>query len=70
MTLPDITWIIRFTHTSGETEEVEHTAESAAREHFACFGIEDADLYERVTLVEYDWRTRSQRLLATLELPA
>ena len=70
MTLPERTWIIRFTHRGGETEEVEHTAESAAREHFACFGIGDADVYRRVELVEYDWHSHTERLLAALELPA
>ena len=71
MTFPATTYILRFWHTDGsEIEEVEHTTEPAAREHFALFGIEDADVYRRVELIEFDWHSRIERILAALELPA
>lgn len=70
MTLQDTTWIIRYTHTDGEIEEVEHISKAAAEEHFDYCGIEDTDIYQRIELIEYDWRSHSARLLTALNLPA
>ena len=33
------------------------------------FGKEDGDLYSRIDLIEYDWKTREEHHLATLNLP-
>ncbi len=69
--LPEKTYILRFTLSgSSEIEELEHTNESDAREHFALFGIEDADTYSRIELVERDWAADEDTLLEALELDA
>ena len=38
--------------------------------HLALFGIEDADIYQRIDLFEQDWLTRKSRRLDTVLFPA
>ncbi len=65
------TYLLRFTHSdSPEIEEFEHSTEAGAREHFELFGPDDADIYSRIDLLEFDWQTRTERRLDSLHLPA
>ena len=68
-TLPQYTYQLIFTHRNGEQEVFEHTSEDLARWHFTCFGIEDADVYRSITLLEIDWNTGHTHILNTLEFP-
>lgn len=68
--LPRYTYNIVFLHRDGEQELVEHSTKAAAHEHFALFGIEDADIYRRIDLFEHDWLDRKSRRLDTIEFPA
>ena len=64
--IPGRTYTLRFTHCdSSEIEEFLHTRESDAREHFALFTEEDADIYRRIDLIQYDWDTGTETLLAS-----
>ncbi len=68
--LPQYTYQLIFVHRNGEQEAIEHTAEAIAREHFACFGTGDADVYRSITLLEINWNTGHTHVLNTLEFPA
>ena len=64
--IPGRTYTLRFTHCdSSEIEEFLHTRESDAREHFALFTEEDADIYSRIDLIQYDWDTGTETLLSS-----
>ena len=68
--MPDKTYILRFTHSdSSEIEEVEHTREADAREHLTLFGIEDADIYSRIELIEHEWNTHNEKVLDSKVFP-
>ena len=70
ITLPRYTYNLLFLRTDGDQELVEHVTEKDAREHLALFGIEDADIYQRIDLFEQDWLTRKSRRLDTVLFPA
>ena len=70
ITLPRYTYNLLFLRIDGDQEFVEHTTEKEAREHLALFGIEDADIYQRIDLFEQDWLTRKSRCLDTVLFPA
>ena len=52
ITLPRYTYNLLFLRTDGDQELVEHATEKESREHLALFGIEDADIYQRIDLFE------------------
>ena len=66
ITLPRYTYNLLFLRTDGYQELVEHATEKEAHEHLALFGIEDADIYQRIDLFEQDWLTRKSRRLDTV----
>ena len=70
MSLPRFTYNLLFHLRDGEQELFEHTTLKEARQHFALFGKEDADLYESISLYETDWVEKRDRLLDTKYLSA
>ena len=68
--LPRYTYNLLFLRTDGEQELFEHVSEKEAREHLALFGIDDADIYQRIDLFEQDWLTGKSRRLDTVAFPA
>ena len=69
-TLPRYTYQLLFANRDGNPEVFEHTTETDARAHFASFGIEDADIYSAITLIEVDWDTGLTHTLDTMQFPA
>ena len=64
--MPAKIYIVRFHHTdSSEIEDFEWGIEEAARDHFNLFGIEDADIYTRIDLIEHDWATHTEKVLGS-----
>ena len=67
-TLPRYTYNLLFLHIDGEQELVEHVTEKDARQHLALFGMDDADIYQRIDLFERDWLAQTDRLLESVTI--
>ena len=64
-------YIVRFYHREdSEIEDCHWGIEEAAREHFDLFGIEDADIYTRIDLIEHSWTTHTEKVLDSKVFPA
>ena len=64
-------YIVRFYHTdSSEIEDRHWGIIEAARDHFDLFGIEDADIYSRIDLLEHEWATHTEKVLESKVFPA
>ena len=57
------TWALIFIHKDGEYEEVEHTTQEGAIEHFNMFDDSDADTYSEIQLNERDWKVDRDKLV-------
>ena len=70
--LPEKTYFIRFAHLDCfEIEEQEYTREAEGWEVFRMFAESDsAEMYTRIELTEYNWKTQEDTMLAALELAA
>lgn len=70
--LPEKTYLIRLTHRdSFEIEEQEHTHEADGWEMFRMFAEPDcAEMYTRVELTEFNWKTRKETLMAAMDFAA
>ena len=61
------TYEITFTHHDGKEEVQQHTSEALAREFFQMFNEPDsAEMYSEIRLTEYDWETKTEKLLDIL----
>ena len=65
ITLPRYTYNLVFLRTDGDQELVEHATEKDAREHLALFGIEDADIYQRIDLFDTSRSLESRTRIST-----
>jgi len=70
--LPEKTYFIRFAHLDCfEIEEQEYTHAEEAWDIFRLFAEPDsAEMYSRIELTEYTWKTRTAKVLAALEFAA
>ena len=60
--LPEHTYIVRFTKHDGKTEECEHIEKFDAEYHFSqC--LEDGDMYQRIELIDRDWKHKTETTL-------
>ena len=70
--LPEKTYFLRFAHRDGsEIEEQEYTNAGDGWQAFRLFAEPDsAEMYTRIELTEYNWKTSEDTLLAALEFAA
>ena len=70
--MPEKTYFLRFAHRDcSEIEEQEYTHESYGFEVFHLFAEPNsAEMYTRIELTEYTWKTRTAKVLAALEFAA
>ena len=70
--MPEKTYFLRFAHSdSSEIEEQEYTRLADAWEAFRMFAEPDsAEMYTRIELTEYTWKTQEDTLLAAMEFAA
>ena len=67
--MPEQTYFLRFAHRdSSEIEEQEYTRAADGWEAFRMFAEPDSsEMYTRIELTEYNWKTQEDRPLAALE---
>lgn len=65
VTMPEITYILRFVHRSGDVELFEHADRELAFSHFNSFDESDADIYCSIELIERNWEPFADTLLET-----
>ena len=64
--MPNITYFTAITHRDrDEIEYCEFTKYDEARYHFDLFDSSDADIYSRIELCAYNWKTRIEIPLAS-----
>ena len=70
--MPEKTYFLRFAHRDcSEIEEQEYTHESDGWEVFHLFAEPDsAEMYTRIELTKFNWKTQEDTLLAALEFAA
>ena len=68
--MPEKTYELTFLYRDGGMDKgQEFNSLPTALEAFRCFVEPDsADIYSGVTLTEYDWKTRQERIVAALVL--
>lgn len=65
--MPDNTWVLVFERRDGEYEECEHALYKDARDHLNLFDESDGDIYERIKLIERNWKTDTDTLEYMIE---
>lgn len=61
--LPSVTYILRFIHTNGNVELVHHNTYDEAKEHYDLFDDSDADVYNAIELIWYEWISQTAKLV-------